>query len=277
MSSPGVRQALTRIFPTDQAGSVIFAMDTPGLPNLSEWLELASLHNVDAVFNFEEALTTEKRQDLLKNMQIIVQISRDRPGGALLEKDIPHDLEDALQRARQINAAGISFHINLKSHVESEMLDDLARVTAACKPFDMPVMVHTYLRQVRGGVVYHYNDTPSKQHSELVADAVRQVKKLGADIFKVPFTGQYFGMVVEAADGAPVVMAGGPKIPMKEFFANSLAARDAGAQGVAVGRNVFDYPIEIGVGTLAGCDAIWHSGVHTVSEVLEQAQLAINH
>ncbi|MFW6317675.1 MAG: aldolase, partial [Halorubrum sp.] len=64
---------------------------------------------------------------------------------------------------------------------------------------------------------------------------------LGADVVKVKYPGsaEAMGHAVEMAGPADVVMSGGTMRDDREFLRNVSNAIDAGACGIAVGRNVF--------------------------------------
>ncbi|MDQ1262869.1 MAG: fructose-bisphosphate aldolase / 2-amino-3,7-dideoxy-D-threo-hept-6-ulosonate synthase, partial [Euryarchaeota archaeon] len=78
---------------------------------------------------------------------------------------------------------------------------------------------------------------------EVVAHAARAGAELGADIIKTNYTGDIdsFRRVVEGCP-VPVVIAGGPKTETDmEFLQMIEGALQAGARGVAIGRNVFQH------------------------------------
>jgi fructose-bisphosphate aldolase/2-amino-3,7-dideoxy-D-threo-hept-6-ulosonate synthase len=79
---------------------------------------------------------------------------------------------------------------------------------------------------------------------QMVAHAARVGAELGADVIKTVYTGdiESFSRVVEGCP-VPVVIAGGPKTNTdREFLEMIREAMDAGARGVAIGRNVFQHP-----------------------------------
>ena len=67
--------------------------------------------------------------------------------------------------------------------------------------------------------------------------------ELGADIVKVPYTGdpETFAGVVSGAR-VPVVIAGGPKTPTtRDFLRMVFDSVQAGGAGLSVGRNIFQH------------------------------------
>ena len=104
----------------------------------------------------------------------------------------------------------------------------------------MPLIAMMY---PRGKAILNPNDV------EVVAHAARAGAELGADIVKTNYTGDIdsFRRVVEGCP-VPVVIAGGPKTETDmEFLQMIEGAMQAGARGVAIGRNVFQHhdPVKI--------------------------------
>lgn len=78
----------------------------------------------------------------------------------------------------------------------------------------------------------------------IVAYGARIGLELGADLVKVKYTGSTdsFKWVVECANPTKVVMSGGEMIEDEEFLSRIKGALNAGAVGIAVGRNVWQRP-----------------------------------
>ncbi|MEM2931225.1 MAG: 2-amino-3,7-dideoxy-D-threo-hept-6-ulosonate synthase [Nitrososphaerota archaeon] len=134
--------------------------------------------------------------------------------------------------AIRLGADGLSVHINIGSKMEPLMLKKLGLLVDECDSFGLPIIAMMY---PRGEGVKDPNDP------KILAHVARVGAELGADIVKVPFSGdaESFSKIVEACP-APIVMAGGPKVDSDEaVLAMAKAAIDAGAMGVTIGRNVF--------------------------------------
>jgi fructose-bisphosphate aldolase/2-amino-3,7-dideoxy-D-threo-hept-6-ulosonate synthase len=73
---------------------------------------------------------------------------------------------------------------------------------------------------------------------------VRLCAELGADIVKTNWPGdqESFARCVEAANGIPVVLAGGSRLADGELLGRMEQAMAAGAIGCSVGRNIFMHP-----------------------------------
>lgn len=82
--------------------------------------------------------------------------------------------------------------------------------------------------------------TPNMRDPQLVADLSRIAAELGADIVKTENVGDAAAMAhVVRSCPVPVLLLGGPKLPLEEVLANTAVALDSGARGVVFGRNAW--------------------------------------
>lgn len=122
------------------------------------------------------------------------------------------------------------------SRWEETSLRDLAALAGQAQPWQLPVMgemLPLVLENPREGV------TP-----EHVRDAVRVGAEMGADIIRTQYTGSVESFrTVLAGCYVPVVILGGPRMGSDEdLLRTTREALDAGASGVAFGRNVWQHP-----------------------------------
>jgi DhnA family fructose-bisphosphate aldolase class Ia len=184
-----------------------------------------------------------------------------------------------VEQATQAGVDAVAVHVNITSLYETEMLKILADVSRDCSRFGMPLLAIMYARGEKStGEDNNYLDllkNDPKKYAELVRHAVRVGVDLGADMVKTSFTGdtESFRTVVESASGVPVLMAGGVKVPVREFLQKAYAVTQAGAAGVCVGRNVFQRPE--GKEITIALRSIIHKG-KTVEDALEIARLSGN-
>ena len=115
------------------------------------------------------------------------------------------------------------------SDKEAATLENLAHTTAEAHRFGLPVLGE----MVPGG----FNGGPELRGTAAVALAARLGAELGADFIKAPYCDDY--STVTSSTFAPVVILGGSKGDERLMLANIRDAIDAGAKGVAIGRNVF--------------------------------------
>jgi DhnA-type fructose-1,6-bisphosphate aldolase and related enzymes len=114
------------------------------------------------------------------------------------------------------------------------MLHDLGMIASRANEWGIPLLAMVY---ARGPKITDEFDP------EVVAHCARVGMELGADVVKVPYTGdpETFSRVV-ASCCIPVVIAGGPKLDSTRSFLEMV--RDsvaAGGAGLSVGRNVFQH------------------------------------
>ncbi|MGB1697108.1 MAG: 2-amino-3,7-dideoxy-D-threo-hept-6-ulosonate synthase [Thermoplasmatota archaeon] len=139
-----------------------------------------------------------------------------------------------VEEAVRMGCDGVSTHLNLGSQTEADMIESVGAVSTACQLWNMPHVAMVYPRGP--SITNPFEET-------LVAHAARLAAELGADVAKVPYTGDpdSFRNVTRGA-GIPVIVAGGPQAPDFASFLNNLkGAKEGGASGVSIGRNVFQH------------------------------------
>jgi len=145
------------------------------------------------------------------------------------------ELVSSVEHAIRLGATAVSVHVNLGSANEAGMLKDLGMVAEQCELWGMPLLAMMYVRD--GSKESEYD--PGK-----IKHAARLAEEVGADIVKVNYTGsvETFAEVVGAVK-IPVVIAGGPKMSsLKDLLVMIEESVEAGARGVAIGRNLFQDP-----------------------------------
>ncbi len=139
-----------------------------------------------------------------------------------------------VEEAIRLGADAVSVHVNLGDESEARMLEDFGQVTGAAQSWGIPVLAMVY---ARGPKVKNEYDPA------IVAHCARVGVELGADVVKVPYTGDpdSFLRVTEACC-VPVVIAGGPKLDStRAFLAMVHDSLQAGGAGLSVGRNIFQH------------------------------------
>ena len=118
------------------------------------------------------------------------------------------------------------------------MLADLGKVAEACDNWHMPLLAMVYARGPQ---------VPNSYDPKVVAHCARVGVELGADIVKVPYTGdiESFSDVVSSCC-VPVVIAGGELMDStRQLLQMVHDSVKAGGAGVSIGRNVFQHPRRI--------------------------------
>ncbi len=137
-----------------------------------------------------------------------------------------------VEEALKLGADGVSVHVNIGAEDESRMLSTFGEISRKCQEWGMPLLAMMYPRGKKISDEYS---------PEAVAHAARVGAELGADIVKTNYTGDHdsFSLVVESCP-VPVVIAGGPRVESEMDLLSMIEeAINAGAKGVAIGRNIF--------------------------------------
>lgn len=138
-----------------------------------------------------------------------------------------HVLISSVGEAVRLGADAVCVMVIIGAQQEHAMLANLGRVVEEANRFGIPVVAELL---------------PEYEHSfdpEWVGVCARLGFELGADVIKTYYCGPEYAQVV-ANCPIPIVMAGGPK--NSDIFMNIGGALQAGAAGVAIGRNIFQAP-----------------------------------
>jgi class I fructose-bisphosphate aldolase len=137
----------------------------------------------------------------------------------------------------RLGGDAIAAAIGVRGPREGEYLKLLAGIVSEAARWDLPVMTHIYPRD--------YSDGARIVHDpEHIMWAVRCGVECGADIIKVPYTGDVASYrEIVATSPVPVVAAGGPKTDTLEGALGLMAGVvEAGAVGATIGRNIWGAP-----------------------------------
>jgi len=164
------------------------------------------------------------------DLGLIVHLSA---GTSLSPDPLSKVIITTVEEAVALGADAISVHINVGAQDTGKMMVEVSEVVRDCKRFGMPLLMMMY---PRGEKVKNEKDV------EVVKLAARIGAELGADIVKTNYTGskESFKQVVDGCP-VPVVIAGGCKGTDREVLGMIKDAMDAGAAGVAMGRNAFQH------------------------------------
>ncbi|MDK2795840.1 MAG: fructose-bisphosphate aldolase / 2-amino-3,7-dideoxy-D-threo-hept-6-ulosonate synthase [Archaeoglobaceae archaeon] len=230
----GKKIRLERIINRNTKNTVIVPMDhgvsmgpIEGLVNLSKTINAVAEGGANAVILHKGVIAFGHR-GYGRDVGLIVHLS----GSTSLSPD-PNEkvLVCTVEEAIKLGADAVSIHVNIGSKTEAEQLKNLGEISKICSEWGMPLLAMMY---PRGDKINQYD-------VKAVSLAARVGAELGADIVKTNFTGdvESFKKVVEGCP-VPVVIAGGPKMSNEEEILQMVRmAMDAGARGVAIGRNIF--------------------------------------
>lgn len=124
-----------------------------------------------------------------------------------------------------------------------------------CEIYGMPLMVEPLVMQDNAKGAYMVDGAIEK-----ILPLVRQAAELGADIIKAdPCDNvQEYHRVIEIAQGLPVLVRGGGRVPDREILTRTKTLMQQGARGIVYGRNVIQHPDPRGM--TSALMAIVHEG-----------------
>jgi DhnA family fructose-bisphosphate aldolase class Ia len=140
-----------------------------------------------------------------------------------------------IDEADALGADGVCLMYFMGAPCEMRTLEIVAEVCNECLKDEMPVMVEA--------LPCPAPNIPDPNDAQMMADACRIAFEHGADILKTyhPGTREGFRKVVEGCP-APVLIAGGPKLPSETAVLQMVADTIAlGGKGVVFGRNIWQH------------------------------------
>ncbi len=254
---------LERIFNKDSERTVIVPMDhgvsngpIKGLIDMKKTVNDVAEGGANAVL-LHKGIVRHGHRGYGKDIGLIIHLSA---GTSISPNPLKKVIVTTVEEAIRMGADAVSVHVNVGSDEDWEAYRDLGMIAETCEYWGMPLIAMMY---PRGKHIQNERDP------ELVAHAARLGAELGADIIKTSYTGDIdsFREVVKGCP-APVVVAGGPKTNTDEEFLQMIKdAIDAGAVGVAVGRNIFQHDDVVGM-TRAVCKIVHENA--DVEEALKE-------
>jgi len=139
----------------------------------------------------------------------------------------------SVREAIELGAAAVGYTIYLGSLYEQKMFREFGKIEEEAHKKGLPVIGWIYPR----GKSIEDDASP-----EITAYAARAGLELGADIVKIKYCGSEdcFKKAIQAAGKTKVVLSGGVKTENpEEFYEIVKNIMQAGAIGIAVGRNVW--------------------------------------
>ncbi len=155
-----------------------------------------------------------------------------RPSGALITPI------GSVEEALRIGADAVVVYVALAGDNEPDMITYLSKVGETCEFKGMPFIAEAEYPNA----YQNLTDMASALGVEYLKRNARLCAELGADIVKVNWSGdaRSFADIIRACD-RPVVLAGGTLISDEELLVRMEQAREAGAVGCSVGRNIFQH------------------------------------
>jgi class I fructose-bisphosphate aldolase len=145
-----------------------------------------------------------------------------------------------VKEAINLGASAVGYTIYIGSEFESVMFREFEDIERGAHARGLPVIAWIY---PRGRAV------EKKSERELLAYSARVGLEIGADIVKLHWSGNKEDLewAVKAAGKCKLVVAGGLKTDEKTFLTQAKQAIQAGASGLAIGRNIWQSkkPLEL--------------------------------
>ncbi|HEC56650.1 MAG TPA: fructose-bisphosphate aldolase [Candidatus Syntrophoarchaeum butanivorans] len=237
MSEIGKMVRIERIMDRDSRNLVVIPMDhgisigpTKGLLKMADTINRIAEGGANAVL-LHKGMVKHGYRGYGRDIGLILHVSASTSlAPDPNEKVTVCEVEEAIR----LGADAVSIHVNIGSETEPEQLMQLGYLAERCDYWGMPLLAMMY---PRGKNIKNPHDPA------VVAHASRAGAELGADVIKTNYTGDpdSFKDVVEGCP-VPVIIAGGPKVETDLDLLEMIeGAMEAGARGVAIGRNVFQH------------------------------------
>ena len=235
---------LRRILDPESGTTVMFAFShgtsapevLPGLERPEAMVEAASVGGANCVFLAPGLI--ESLGDILARTTLGVAVKATATasrGGTPYQEVITASVE----RALQLGADAVVALIPFAPENEPSVIALTAELGEACGRLNVPFIAEAEYPNS----YYGTEDFADVWGLPYLKRSARLCAELGADIVKSNWTGssESFTEIVEAAT-VPVVVAGGSRVSDLDLLENLVAAREAGAIGCSVGRNIFQHP-----------------------------------
>lgn len=241
----GAERRLRRLVPADRPAlwlpldDGLISGPEDHLRDVRDLLSRDVVENVTAVLGFRGSIATAHKE--LVETPVVMNLS----ASTTLVDHTRKVAVGSVLEAVHAGAEAIACHVNLTSPYEAEQLEMLSRRVSEAAPFGMPVVAFAYPRgrNPLGGDDNHLDlrDQSPADFATLVRHGVRAVVELGANVVKTIYTGsvESFRTVVDSAMDVPVLIAGEALTDEAEAITKAVQAVEAGASGVAYGRQIF--------------------------------------
>lgn len=223
----GIKNRLARIFNPDTGRTVMLAIDHGYFQGPTTGLERVDL-NIIPLITFCDALMLTRgilRTTIPPSFTKAI-VMRASGGPSILKElsneEIAVDMEDAIR----MNVSAVAIQVFIGGEFETRSVHNMTRLVDMGLRYGIPVLAVTAVGKdmVRDAKYFRL--------------ACRMCAELGAHFVKTYFIEEGFETVT-ASCPAPIVMAGGKKIPELDALTMAYNAVQQGASGVDMGRNIF--------------------------------------
>ena len=240
----GKSMRLRRIMDSETGTTVMFAFShgtsapdvLPGLENPTRVVEAAASGGADCVFLAPGLIEAVGDVVTTTSLGVAVKVSATASRGGKPYQEV---LTTSIERSLELGADAVVALIPFAPENEPDVIALTATLGEACGRWGMPFIAEAEYPNSYYGTE-NFADTWGVPYLKRSA---RLCAELGADIVKSNWTGSVdtFAQIVESVP-VPVVVAGGSRVSDLDLLQNLQAAREAGAMGCSVGRNIFQHP-----------------------------------
>lgn len=234
--NPGKRIRMNSIFRNEDGKSVIIAIDHGGIAGPIKGI-IDPVHVMEACVKggADAVLTTRgfvkasiDRWD--RRTSLILRLTG---GYTVLGGRFEEELISTPETALFFGASGTAVTVKFGHENEGRFIKQASLVADSCERWGIPLMIEA---MARGKDI-------KPTDSDGVKLASRAAQEIGADIVKTCYTGDpdSFREVIEGCP-VPVVILGGKKSEsLKDVFQDVFDSLQAGAAGIAIGRNIWQH------------------------------------
>jgi len=240
----GKLNRLAQIFRPDSAGNahtVMLAMDHPYFYGPTTGLE-DPRRTITPLVPYADAIspakgTLEYCLDPLVPTPVILRVTG---GNSMTRREELSDehIITSVEEAVRLNAVGVSVSVYIDTEHQAQTIRSLGKLANECSQCGLLVLGITAVgAKLEPMVKGEGEGSADFDAAKYFAHAGRIIQENGANIVKTYFVDNW----EQVRDGiqVPIVIAGGKKIPEREALEFTAQAIAAGAEGVDMGRNIF--------------------------------------
>jgi len=255
----GFQNRLSRIIKPKSGRCVMLAIDHGYFGNVPG--QLKCFQDLNPLFKYADALMLTR--GMLRNgvdpdldVPIVLRVSA---GASMLKELSNEEINVAIEDAIRLNVSAITCSVFIGGEYEKESIMNLSKLVNWGQEYGIPTLAVTAVGR------------EMVRDARYLGMASRLCAEMGSTFIKTYYC-EDFHEVVEICP-APIVIAGGKKLPERDALEMSKNAVDNGAVGVDMGRNIFqsDRPI----GMIKAVRAIVHenASVDDAFEIYKAAPL----
>jgi fructose-bisphosphate aldolase/2-amino-3,7-dideoxy-D-threo-hept-6-ulosonate synthase len=209
----------------------------PGLEEPSRMVVAAAAGGADCVFLAPGLIDALRDVLASTRLGVAVKVTATASRGGTPYQEV---LTTSVERSLELGADAVVALIPFAPENEPDVIRLTAELGEACGRWGVPFIAEAEYPNS----YYGDEDFAQSWGVPYLRRSARLCAELGADVVKSNWTGsvETFAQIVESVP-VPVVVAGGSRVSDLDLLKNLHAAREAGAIGCSVGRNVFQHDL----------------------------------